>query len=134
MEWHGVWASEAETHLATGCDEKGTTATGLIKAAYHFGFIKTRRMFLPAPASIVFDELNDELSDGGHPLIAFLKLLPSEDVAPHAVVLLSVDAPDEHQILVLDPLAPKPGERLMTRSRFLYEWNNANRTLILIER
>lgn len=80
---------------------------------------------------MVFDELNDELTDNQYPLIVFLKLLRSNDIDPHAVVLLSVS---ETHVLVLDPLASMPGEQFLTRSRFLHEWNNANRTLILVER
>lgn len=126
MEFHGVSASEADVHLATGGDEEGATVAGLIAAARFFGFPKTKEIRLTQPESEVFDEL--EILTQDHYPIAYLKRIPSRDIDSHAVIVLGVD---EREVFLIDPLA---GERYLPRNRFLFEWDNANRRLIVIQR
>ena len=125
MESHGVMASEAAIHLATNCDETGATIAGLLKAAQRFGFDNTQRIFLAASEPVIFNELNEILAEGVYPIV-YLKPMPSRNVDSHAVIILSIN---EQGVVLLDPLK---GERSLSSNRFLFEWANANRTLILV--
>lgn len=124
METCGVSVTEAEVRDRSGCDEEGTTPSGLSEAARQFGFSGTRSYSLRTDSVTALNELKDALARSLYPIV-YLEFIPG---TLHSVVVCNIS---EEGIDILDPML---GERRVTPTRFMEDWSAKGQVMILVER